>query len=212
MPDAPVASPVGGIIKSLPIGAMIGEPVRAMIDADQMAKKAYADFIQAVGFVEEVDAGGKKRSSVRMVRGSVRQLQRDKAGNPTNTILENVVDVPLLSLILPRPFGPSKGRVEFDMTVETSDMSSSSTEGKAEFEAKVGWGPFSASFKGSLSHKSEQTRKTDTRARYAFWLEMDREEAPEGLQRFNDFLMNAAMQGPVPAAAALPLPGEAKAA
>jgi hypothetical protein len=150
-----------------------------------------------------------KRSLTRMVRGSVRQLLRDKDGNPTSTVLENVVDVPLLSLVMPKPFGPVRGKVEFELTVETSDVASSSTEGKAEFEAKVGWGPFSASFKGSLSHKAEQTRKTDTRARYAFSLELERDEAPEGLMRFNDFLMNAAMQGPVPAASALPLPGTA---
>lgn len=212
MPDAPVANPIGGIIKSLPIGAMIGEPLRAMIDAEQMARKAYADFIMAVGFIETVDDKGVKKSQTRIARGVVRQSAKDKAGNPTGVVNELVVDAPVLALVLPRPLGIARGKVEFDMTVETSDMASSSTEGKAEFEAKVGWGPFSASFKGSLSHKSEQVRKTDTRARYAFSVEIEKEEAPEGMQRFNEFLLNAAMQGPVPIALALPLPEEKKAA
>lgn len=207
---ADAAENVGGIIKSLPISMMIVEPCRAFIDAYQASLKAYVDAIMTIGFIEVVDDKGVKRSQTRMARGIVRQSIRDAAGNATGKVQELVVDAPVLCLATPKPFGPARAKVEFEMTVETSDMQSSSTEGKAEFEAKVGWGPFSASFKGSLSHKSEQVRKTDTRARYAFSIEFERDEVPEGVMRFNEFLLNASMQSPVPIDKAPELPIETK--
>ncbi len=46
--------------------------------------------------------------------------------------------------------------------------------------------------KGSVSHKSTQTRKTDTRARYAFNTTLKRQDPPEAMMRVIDFLTDAA--------------------
>lgn len=48
------------------------------------------------------------------------------------------------------------------------------------------------SVKGQVSHKSTQTRKTDTRARYAFNTRVKRQDPPEALMRVIDFLTDAA--------------------
>lgn len=62
----------------------------------------------------------------------------------------------------------------------------------AEAAASLGWGPFKLNVKGSVSHKSSQTRKTDTRARYAFNTTLKRQDPPEAMMRVIDFLTEAA--------------------
>lgn len=46
--------------------------------------------------------------------------------------------------------------------------------------------------KGSVSHKSEQTRSTDTRAKYSIHTSVKRQPMPEALSRVVDYLTNAA--------------------
>ncbi|MNC65137.1 hypothetical protein D3C75_1154010 [compost metagenome] len=58
--------------------------------------------------------------------------------------------------------------------------------------ASLGWGPFKLDMKGSISHKSTQTRKSDTRARYAFNTTLRRQDPPEAVMRVIDFLTDAA--------------------
>ena len=58
-------------------------------------------------------------------------------------------------------------------------------------EASVGWGVFKAKMTGKVSHKSEQTRSTDTRAKYSIHTQIKRQEPPEALQRVIDYLTNA---------------------
>lgn len=62
----------------------------------------------------------------------------------------------------------------------------------AEASGSLGWGPFRLNVKGSVSHKSTQTRKTDTRARYAFNTTLKRQDPPEAMMRVIDFLTDAA--------------------
>ena len=47
-------------------------------------------------------------------------------------------------------------------------------------------------FSASLSHSSEQTRKTDTRAKYSFHVEARKQEQPEALMRIVEVMVNAA--------------------
>ncbi|SPO61515.1 conserved protein of unknown function [Pseudomonas inefficax] len=55
-----------------------------------------------------------------------------------------------------------------------------------------GSGPFRLNVTGSFSHNSTQTRKTDTRARYAFNTTLKRQDPPEAMMRVIDFLTDAA--------------------
>ena len=48
-----------------------------------------------------------------------------------------------------------------------------------------------AKMTGKVSHKSEQTRSTDTRAKYSIHTQIKRQEPPEALQRVIDYLTNA---------------------
>ena len=73
-----------------------------------------------------------------------------------------------------------------------SEETHGETSGEGGFEGKIGWGPFSVSMHGKVSHKSEQTRKTDTRAKYSIHTALKRQGPPESLSRVIDFLTDAA--------------------
>lgn len=85
--------------------------------------------------------------------------------------------------------------------VSNKDMS-------AEATGSLGWGPFRLNVKGSVSHKSTQTRKTDTRARYAFNTTLKRQEPPEAMMRVIEFLTDAATKPTIVRTAALESPDE----
>ncbi len=76
------------------------------------------------------------------------------------------------------------------MEVSQSMAEHSETAGEASLQAKVGWGPFSVSIQGKVSHKSEQTRKTDTRSKYSFDVTAEHAGAPEALHRIIETLTN----------------------
>ncbi|HUU59966.1 MAG TPA: DUF2589 domain-containing protein [Phycisphaerae bacterium] len=196
MPAAP-ANPVGGILKSLPMHTMFAAPIEAAIKTHTMACKSVASFIDEVGMTD--------KGEVRMVRFAYKEAQIGEDGEPTGTIMDRSVDIPFIATVPLPALGVELVTVDFDLEVSTSEASSSQTESKGSFTAKVGWGWFSASMSGSVSHKSEQTRKTDTRAKYTVHLEARKQEPPEALMRVIDFLTNAATK-PLPAAKAPPLP------
>jgi hypothetical protein len=200
MPAAP-ANPVGGILKSLPISTMFAAPVQAAIETHTQACKAVAAFIDEVGMTED--------GQVRMVRFSYKEAEIDESGEATGKSIDRVIDIPFIAAVPLPAIGVELVTVDFDLEVSTSESSSSQTESKGSFSAKAGWGPFSVKMSGSVSHKSQQTRKTDTRAKYTVHLEARKQEPPEALMRVIDCLTNAATK-PLPAAKAPALPKPAK--
>lgn len=76
--------------------------------------------------------------------------------------------------------------IDFEMEISTSDTSTSSTD----VGASVSGGCFGVKFSGSVSHKSEQTRKSDTRSKYTFHVEARKQETPEPLMRIIEAITN----------------------
>jgi len=100
--------------------------------------------------------------------------------------------IPLIAAITHPIICIEEGTIDFELEVSQSESSSSSTEAEASLEASVGWGPFSVKVNGRVSHKSEQTRSTDTRAKYSIHTQIKRQQPPEALMRVIDFLTEAA--------------------
>jgi hypothetical protein len=192
MPDAP-ANPIGGIIQSLPINTMFAAPLMAALDCHTAACARVAEYIDKIGFNAD--------KSVRMVRFAYSQSEVGADGNATGKSITKSIDIPYLA-VAPLPvLGVDKVTVDFELQVDTSDSSSSSTEASATLSGKAGFAWWSVSFSGSVSHKSEQTRKTDTRSKYTVHMEASRQETPEGLQRVLEAILNAVTK-PVDAAKA----------
>lgn len=183
MADTPnIGQAVGGALTALPIDKMISAPLMAAIKAQVQASHAYKDFIETVGMSD---------GKAVMVPFEYTEDQVDGQGNVTGTRTRHML-VPLLALVSHPNVNVDEVNIGFEMTIESSQEEHSSTSGEGGFEAKIGWGPFSVSVHGKVSHKSEQTRKTDTRAKYSIDVKATRAGPPEGMMRVLDALIDEA--------------------
>ncbi|RMF10487.1 MAG: DUF2589 domain-containing protein [Alphaproteobacteria bacterium] len=172
----------GSVINALPIDKMISGPLNAMITAQISASKSYADFLQSVCI---------KDGQALQITFDYDETVVDQEGNYQG-MLQRSMRIPLMAAIEHPNICIEEGTVDFELEVSSAEAMSSSTEAGAEIEASLGWGPFSAKLTGRVSHKSEQTRSTDTRAKYSFHTALRRQPPPEALMRVIDFLTDAA--------------------
>lgn len=200
---------IGSVINALPLDRMIAGPLQAMIQAQVQASKSYADFLMGVCIQE-----GKAVS----VQFDYDETLVDDQGVYKGTVTKHM-RIPLLAAISHPNITIEEGNIDFELTISQQAESTQQTSGEGSFAASMGWGPFNVSIKGSASHTSSQTRKTDTRARYAISTRVVRQGPPEALMRVIDFLTEAATKPIVmpnataqhldalPTAGVLPAPG-----
>ena len=152
----------------LPIEQLISAPLVAAAEGQKSLAATTAAFIQEVGMDKD---GNTKSVAFKYADGS-----------------ESVaLDVPLLSIINIPSLCVDSIDVEFEMEVSTQSASKSSTDSSAELNVKAGWGCWSASFTGKVSHHSENSRSSDTSAKYSISVK-GKEEKPEGLMKVLDML------------------------
>jgi hypothetical protein len=173
---------VGSVFNALPLDRMITIPLMAMVQAQVKASKAYVDFLMQVCI---------KEGKAIAVQFDYDETLLDKEGNITGS-QRRTVRVPLMAAVVHPCICIEEGNIDFELTVTQASEEKSATEGSATLEATLGWGPFKVSVHGQVSHKAEQTRKTDTRAKYSIHITAKRQPAPEGLQRIIDHLVDAA--------------------
>lgn len=171
----------GSVINALPMDKMISAPLNAMVTAQVQASKSYADFLQTVCI---------RDGKAVQLTFDYQETVVDQEGNYQGTRQRSMA-VPLMAAIEHPNICIESGSVDFELEITASEASSSSTEVGGELEASVGWGPVSAKLTARASHKQEQTRKTDTRAKYSFHTVLKRQPAPEALCRVIDFLTEA---------------------
>jgi len=189
---ANIGQMVGNSINALPLDRMFKAPALAMADTQKQLSYNYMEWVKAVGLDEN--------GNVVMVTAEYDEDIVDEQGNVTNTVKKKLA-VPLLSILTHPNVNVQEGSVEFEMTIQSSEESTSESEAEGSFQAKAGWGPFSVKISGRASHKSSQTRKTDTRARYAVNMKIAKDDAPEGMMQFMEMIQQAVTQPKVAASA-----------
>ncbi|MDA5193177.1 DUF2589 domain-containing protein [Govanella unica] len=172
----------GSVINALPIDKMIGAPLNAMVAAQVGASKAYADFLQAVCI---------KDGKAVQIAFDYDETIVDEDG-VYQGVLQKSMRVPLMAVIEHPNVCVELGTVDFELEVNASEMMKSETGAEASVEVSAGWGPVSFKMSGKVSHKSEQTRSSDTRAKYSIHAEMKRQPPSEALMRVIEFLTSAA--------------------
>lgn len=182
--------------KGLPMGELIGAPLGAACDAQVRLAQATADFIRVVGFLPGTDD---KPGATRQVQFNFkRPTAGDNPSTPGGAFYEEEVElsVPLLSIVKVPNLSITTVDIVFEMEVKSSfsSVESEDKKGSLEAEAKVGWGPFSASVKvsGSIATHKENTRKSDNSAKYHVEVHATDAGMPEGLARVMDILQSAA--------------------
>ena len=192
---------IGSVINALPMDRMIAAPLQAMIDAQVTASKSYADFLLNVCV---------KDGKATAIEFNYEETLLDDQGQRTGLVTRKM-QIPLMAALTHPNICIEEGKVEFELTISQMAEDNKATNVDAQADASLGWGPFKLNVKASVSHKSEQTRKTDTRARYAFSTTVRRQEPPEALRRVMDFLTDAAIK-PVPVTPPNALPGNGEGA
>ena len=107
-------------------------------------------------------------------------------------VVKKTMRIPLLAAISHPNICIEEGTIDFELEVSQSESSNSETNAEASLEASLGWGPFKVKVTGRVSHKSQQTRSSDTRAKYSIHTQIKRQPPPEALMRVIDFLTDAA--------------------
>ncbi|HYS65143.1 MAG TPA: DUF2589 domain-containing protein [Paraburkholderia sp.] len=172
---------IGSVINALPMDQMIAGPLKAMITAQTQAARSYADFLMQVCIQE-----GKAVA----VQFDYDETLVDESG-VSKGVVQKTMRIPLLAAIVHPIIAIEEGTIDFELEITQSEKSSSSTEAGGELQVKLGWGPVSVSMSGRVSHKAEQTRSTDTRAKYSIHTQVKRQPPPEALMRVIDFLTDA---------------------
>lgn len=173
---------IGSVINALPMDRMIAGPLQAMVQAQVTASKSYADFLMQVCVQD-----GKAVA----IQFDYDETIVDEQGQ-SKGVVKKTLQVPLMAAITHPNIAIENGTVEFELVINQMSEDTSARDVNAEAAASLGWGPFKLNVKGSVSHKSSQTRKTDTRARYAFNTILKRQDPPEAMMRVIDFLTEAA--------------------
>lgn len=194
-PAVPPGNPaiIGSTINSLPLDRMFTVPAKAFADTQVALSRQYYDFIQQVGFESSTDANGVVTRKLVMVEASFDEPTKDAQGNITGTQVRKIA-VPLLSILEHPNVNVVEAGIEFELTIQTAEEQSSKTEAEGKLDATIGWGPFKATISARMSHNSSQTRKTDTRARYAVNMKLAKGPMPEGMARFLDIVTDAVAQ------------------
>ena len=205
------------------MGDLIGGPLSAACDAQIRLAKATSDFINRVGFDQEVDpndatAPGKlvpRQVDFSFFRPSGTMIT-DADGNQTAKVERVAISVPFLAIVNVPALAIKTVDITFDMEIKSSESETSGTAAEAALEASLtgGWGPVKASVKvsGSVSTHKESTRSTDKSAKYHVAVHARDDGMPEGLARVLDMLQSAiaplAVSKPVDAANNAVGPGE----
>tara|TARA_R110002020_G_scaffold41845_9_gene123018 strand:- start:743 stop:1279 length:537 start_codon:yes stop_codon:yes gene_type:complete len=166
-----MADSIASQFTGLPMETLISAPLVAAAEGQKSLAATTAQFITEVG----MDKNGKTKSVAFTYEDGSESV---------------ALDVPLLSIINIPSLCVDSIDVEFEMEVSAQQASKSSTDASAELTAKAGFGCYSASFTGKVSHHSENSRSSDTSAKYSVSVK-GKNEKPEGLMKVLDMLNNS---------------------
>lgn len=174
---------IGEIVNSLPIEHMVAAPIIAAVKAQREVSGMLAEYLNTVA----LDSDG----NARMLTFKYSQESAKDNGEIERT--DRYIQAPFVALSGIPNLAVETVQVNFDLEVNTSDTDKSTTN--ADTKVDGGFGGFftpKVNFSASLSHSSEQTRQTDTRAKYSFHVEARKQQEPEALMRIVEVITNAA--------------------
>jgi hypothetical protein len=189
--DGPTDGSFFSQLTGVPIDYLIATPLISTARANMALAEVMTEFIDELGF----ESDGK---TTRIVSFQLTRPYQDPVtkAEKTQTI---TVNCPLLGLV-PIP-SLLVQTVTVDLTVEISNTVSSTSNQSASTQLQVGanWGWGNASFTGSYSCSSQQTRSTNQSAKYEVTVNAQQQPTPEGMSRLMDVM--ASCITPIPTAA-----------
>ena len=161
----------GNELKAIPIESLVASPLVAVVDAQKQLSASMYNFIKEVALDEN---------------GQVKNVYFNYTANENGREVNKTISAPFIAMTGIPNLSMELVTIDFEMEISTSETKNSSTEASASASGGF-WG---VKFSGSVSHKSEQTRKSDTRSKYTFHVEAKKQETPEPLMRIIDAITN----------------------
>lgn len=187
-----MATEITNQFTGLPMDSLIGAPLLAACDAQLKLANSTATFINTVGF-EDKDKNKVRTIDFKYQNKTPKYDDKGKITGYEST--DMVVQTPLLSIVKIPSLSITDLNITFDMEVKTSEEEKTSDDksGTLESEASFGFLCFKAkvNVKGSISSHKENSRKTDTSAKYHVELQAKDGGMTEGLSRVLDIIQNS---------------------
>jgi hypothetical protein len=195
-------------LRQIPFGYLIGEPLKAVIEAQALAAKTTIEFIEKVGFLptdpdqdmlftdetKDADAG-----TVRNVTFSYKKIDENGVEK------EVELTVPILSIV-PIPY-IRIDEVSIDFTAKLTDSIEHVTKTGFKLDSSVSgkykawWSPISLEFRTSMSYEASQATKSRFIREYTMNIRVKatQDDMPAGLARILDILEQTIKEKPVSA-------------
>lgn len=225
MADRPLVS-MAQQFTGLPMDSLIGGPLNAAAKANAAMGVTQTKFILDTCFTkstseEEKDEDGKDSYEPIMInmtltRGVIQPQDKDESSgetpDPKIVPVDTTFNLPLLTIIPINSLGVDNVDITFEMEVkssfseEQSEKTETAIKASASFEVKAGWGPVSASIKGSASydHNDSSTHSThyqkSNSAKYTVNVHAGQLPVPKGVNTIIEAYTNAIQPLQLPAA------------
>lgn len=172
--DTPALVSMAQQFTGLPMESLIGAPLKAAAEANNMMAITTTQFLMDTCFKKPDKEGGNYEPiiiNMKLTRAVVQPgVATTSDPNPAPTVeqITSTFTLPLLTILPLNSLAVESASVEFDMEVkssysdETSENTKKEFAGSGSFEAKIGWGIFSATVKGSVSYKSDSSTSHST--------------------------------------------------
>jgi hypothetical protein len=172
-------------MNALDMGALIGNPLMAAVEADCAAGLKTFEFLEE-HLLQDDGQGNKSCRTAEFTYDKPYEKDDGSIGVETTRM-----KVPLAVLVPPGTLRVKTCDVNFTMEVKTHEEDKSATQSSASISGSAGFGWWKVKVKGSISHQREHTRSTDKTAKYEVKVHAEQQEMPEGLSRVLDMLNQA---------------------
>ena len=152
---------------------------------EETLKPKKTEIVWMPEFIHEYHTNGMKFEALDE-NGNVKNVNFNYSAVENGEKVEKTISAPFIAMTGIPNLSMEVVTIDFEMEISTSDTKTSSTE----VGASASGGFFGVKFSGSVSHKSEQTRKSDTRSKYSFHVEAKKQETPEPLMRIIEAITN----------------------
>ena len=170
--------------KGLPIEDLIVSPIVGMAKGQAKLNEVTWKYINEVAFID-----GETRALDVQIN---KVMTNPDTGEQTWE--EHYAKVPMLPLVPLPSLAVTSADIEFNMEVQTSDVSVDKSASEASMSASASggwWGmKFKASMAGKVSSSKENTRKTDNSAKYNVKVHAEQLPASEGMLKLSDALVS----------------------
>ncbi len=186
-------------LQGLPLGNMIGSPLKACIDAQVMSNRATVKYLQEIGFAAG-DKGGPLKANM-LEFTYVAQAQKAD-GTPEDKVVS--FSVPLIAIAPPPMFQVNTCTIDFtaNINAESSSVSEIKDETEKGVEGKASWSGWGAEVEINASYSSKNSSTATKESKYSVeytlnvHVEAGTADMPAGLATVLNIMNNAIQAKP----------------